>query len=207
MRFLLVRHAESLPRENMSHAEGLAVGLSSFGRFQARTTSQGLKRKGIATLVSSPLTRCTETSEIISRAAGVSYELNESFGEFAPHPGIKGREFKEAKSRARKELEWKLEGGESVAESARRFRQGLVSLLHAKKAPIAVISHALIMQNFLTVYCKSSLFPYLSEASVTVVDYDEKTDSFSLVSLNEQPSILKVMYLIRRKAKRLGIWD
>jgi broad specificity phosphatase PhoE len=68
MQIHLIRHGEVANPEHLVYADLPGFALSSLGREQARTTGQRLAASGITRIISSPLERAIETSELIAAA-------------------------------------------------------------------------------------------------------------------------------------------
>jgi broad specificity phosphatase PhoE len=145
MHIYLVRHAESLPRPGKP-ADGELIGLTTKGRKQARRIAAYLKHRKIDMLISSPLTRAKETADAIHNATGVAPLFDDRVREFVPAQ-LPSPYFKEAREHARSDWEWVGEGGESCANSIARLSEVLASLPKGKR--VAIVTHELLMQNFL----------------------------------------------------------
>ena len=72
MRLYVVRHGETLENANNCLVGRLNSSLTNEGINQAKKVSEYFKDKNIDLIVSSPLDRCRQTSEIISNKKAIS---------------------------------------------------------------------------------------------------------------------------------------
>lgn len=202
----LIRHAESAPRDGMNHIEGKSVGLSWFGRFQARILAKKLKKLGVNKIISSPLGRTKETAEIIQNKLNTPIEFDDRLEEYAPSRLLKGKEFKELKKKVRQDHDFIPEDGESLNQSAERFVSSVVDIINSGESVPCVVSHALIIQNTLINLFSLKDVPVIDEVSITAIEYVD--GKFNLVFLNKSPSILvTLLSRLRKRLLTLGLWD
>jgi broad specificity phosphatase PhoE len=183
MKVYLVRHGETLSRHGLNHIEGADISLSIQGQKEAERAGRYLKGKGVAVLIASPMARAKETAEIISQELNLLISFDDRLAEHAPSHTLTGQAFKEAKARTRRERDHVPEEGESFNQSADRFIKVLDDVA-SKKKNIAVISHALVMQNTLVKMFNLETFPVLDTGSVTILSYEN--DAWHLALLNKR---------------------
>ncbi len=202
----VVRHAESLPRDHVNYDEGRRIGLTRFGLLQAWFLARVLAKKSVCRLYSSTLERAKQTVQASRARVGVSVEESAYFDEFTPHPDLKGVHFKEAKMRARNDVDWKPSGGESVRESVQRFMKG-VEVIAEDASSVAIVSHALIIQNVLLLQCGLKNVPVIDEVSVTTLSFDPVSKRLTVVRINERPLWLRFLSKISRVRTASVLWD
>ncbi len=202
----LIRHAESAPREGMNHEEGKPVGLSLFGRTQARILAKKLKKIGVDKITVSPLGRTKETAEILRSTLRVLVGFDERLEEYAPSRTLVGKLFKEAKKKTREDWNFIPKNGESLNHSTERFIKSITEIMESGVSAPCVVSHALIIQNTLMKLFSFKTPPVIDEVSITALRYENS--KFELLYLNKSPSrLLTIISKIRKKLKTKGLWD
>jgi probable phosphoglycerate mutase len=128
--FVLLRHGETplTPQRRFSGSGGGDPELSEAGRRQARQAATALAARGaVQAVVTSPLTRCRQTADIVAERLGLDVRVDDGLREtdFGAWDGLS---FAEVKERHPADLESWLRsasaaptgGGESFATVARR---------------------------------------------------------------------------------------
>lgn len=188
----LVRHGESLPREQVSATQGASIGLSPKGKVQARAVARFLRRKRIGTVVSSPFARAKETADIIGAALGVPVKTDVRLREWESAT-LKGEEFAAARKCSRKEKDEPLPGGESFHASVYRFEEALKELTRERQN-ICIVAHEHIIGNVIMDLLDYSAPPPLGLASVSALRFED--GSFSPMFFNKK--FLLLGRLLRR---------
>ncbi len=150
-RLLLIRHGETEWTARKRYSGRGDVPLSDRGVLQARATAARVTRlaPAVAAVVSSPLSRCTATAEVIAQAVGGAPVVTENdliecdFGEW------EGRTFAEVREQWPGELDaWLASpsvappGGESFNAVTKRVRRAVAMLLKTYPGEtVVVVSH------------------------------------------------------------------
>jgi probable phosphoglycerate mutase len=183
-RVLLVRHGETEYTAQRRYSGRGEVPLSDRGLTQARATATRVAAlaPSVAAVVSSPLSRCTATAEIIARPLGglpiiIDGDLVEcDFGDW------EGRTFAEVRAQWPGELDaWLASpnvappGGESFAAVTTRVRRAMAALLKAYPGEtVVVVSHVsplkLILRDALGAGDALLHRLYLDPAGLSIVD-------------------------------------
>jgi probable phosphoglycerate mutase len=183
-RFVLVRHGETDLTAQRRYSGRGEVALSERGREQARATATriaGIVGAGAA-VVTSPLSRCTETAELIAAQTGSSPAQVEPDLIECDFGAWEGLTFAEVRRRWPKEMDaWLAStsvappGGESFDAVSSRVR-GLVSRLLGEFAgvPVVVVSHVtpikLILRDALAAGDSFLHRLFLDPAGISIVD-------------------------------------
>ncbi len=207
MRLYLVRHAKTETRlENKRQTPSSPLG--EFGLEQARLVGKRLKSVGAHVLLSSNWPRALQTAEMISKETGLQVKEYPDLHEQETPEVVHGVDvdsdinlkYLEERSKAGDNLDfnWKFDGGgESVNELLLRARNVCNTLAteHKGKKVIAV-THGV----FIAILVATMLFGFVAEkktivdflktfthnnAGISIMDYDEETGLWSLVSLND----------------------
>lgn len=167
MSLLLVRHGETA----LNAARVLQPAdtpLSDIGRSQALAVARRLCSSGAVALISSDLPRALQTAEAIQRATGLPLQTSallheRNFGDLRGRPydslGFDPMQMSEAPP-----------GGESPAEFAERClaaMQMLVALRQALPGPLIVITHGLVIRQWLP-----EPRPTLANTSLTILSHE-----------------------------------
>lgn len=124
--------------------------LSEAGRRQAALLGDYFADKDLTAVFSSPLNRCCETAEAVTKAAGLPEaeiygdlrELDAGLWDGLSFDEIRQR-WPEAHRRRGEDLaNYRIPGGESFAEAGERFRACLDEVIAASSGDIAVFAHA-----------------------------------------------------------------
>lgn len=165
-RLTFIRHGRTLANDGMAYIGGRTdLGLSDKGREELREMAK-LEYPKVQRVYSSPLSRCTETAEILfpNKEVGIVEGLREmDLGEF------EGKNFAELYEREdyqkwlRGDQTVSPPGGESVQEVMARAYLAIDAMLRDMMAngltSCAVITHAGIMQNILSGFGLPKLRP------------------------------------------------
>jgi len=141
---VLARHGET-----ETSARGLVGGdaaLTEAGREQARALGASLASFPLEVCLTSGARRARETAELAFGARGVAFEVvrelgDIEFGAFAGRPLVEYRAW--IAERAPTEVP---DGGESRAETLRRFARGLRAVLARPERFVAVVAHGLLLR-------------------------------------------------------------
>ncbi|MFZ2886913.1 MAG: histidine phosphatase family protein [Minisyncoccia bacterium] len=192
----LVRHADYVFADGLE-PENRPSHLSRAGRVQAYVLALRLRFLRIDAIYTSSYTRAHETAMIISKVTGAPLFIDDRFAEFSPSGTARGVNFKEARTRARRERDWHESGGQSFNDSVRRFSEALNDAALQKYARPCVVTHALVLQNFLLVQTNNTEPPELDTASITA--FSPNAQGFVPLSTNTQPfpSMHKITKILR----------
>ncbi len=124
--------------------------LSEAGRRQAALLGDFFAGKRLTAVFSSPLTRCLETAEAVSKAAdlpeaeifGDLRELDAGLWDGLSFDEIRRRWPEDHRRRGEDLGNYRIPGGESFAEAGERFRACLDEVIGASSGDIAVFAHA-----------------------------------------------------------------
>ena len=168
MNLLLVRHGEIPSNINKVYAGRSAEGLTPEGICQAEDVAEKLKRLEVQAIYSSPIQRAVQTAQIISKRAGMDFQVEAAFREMemGPWEGLS-----EAEAQKRYPDEWriwnttphklKLEGRETLEELLDRVLTGIRDIY--KNWPggnVIVVTHVAIIRVLLLWHAKKSLNLY-----------------------------------------------
>ncbi len=150
MKLYFTRHGESDANVQhvISNRESL-FHLTKRGREQARTLADHLKNISFAKIYSSPVLRARETTEILSQALHVSYQMTEALREY--DCGILEEKGDEESWQLHRHYyeDWTLhhnylnrpEGGECFVDIQNRFVPFIESLKHDNDENILLVAH------------------------------------------------------------------
>lgn len=207
MRIYLVRHGRTDTRlENKRQTPTTPLG--DFGKTQAAAAGQRLKSINADVLLSSNWPRAMQTAEEISKLTGlpiIQYpDLHEqeisSLVHGVPDESEINLKFIAERAKAGEDLDfdWKFENeGESMNELLMRARNVCNNLAtEYKSKTIIAVSHGI----FIAILVATMIFGYEPDkktiidffkavhhhnAGISILDYDEETGQWSLVSLND----------------------
>ncbi len=191
--FIIVRHGES-EANKMRIFTGISnYNLSELGHKQAEVTANFIKETyKIDSIYASPLPRAYQTAEHTANKFNLPINVIENLKEI---DGGKwdGMKFDEIYKYADEYYKWKHDignctcpGGESARDVQKRAELAFKEI--AKREPnktVAVFSHAMLIRCAEATFRNETVdviqnIPWVSNASVTIVTYDEK-EGFNLV--------------------------
>jgi broad specificity phosphatase PhoE len=153
MRILFARHGESVANtEHVFSNQQVPHPLTELGKSQARSLADKLKSVQVNVIISSPVIRAMETTQIVCDLMGMMFSVDEALREFGMGE-LEGRSdsaawdmFSDLLSAWFDHglLEEKITGGESFVDIKKRFLpflDGLVSRFGDTDATILLISH------------------------------------------------------------------
>lgn len=147
----LIRHAEPKLKTGLSDGEKISIGLSDFGRFQAKATARAIKNIGVERIYSSSIERAKETAEIISFQTGLIIEYDDRLREFSTDLDLKDCNKQEKlKIEARNNPNKIMAEGESLNFAVMRLENFLKSLYDLGVEKVCVVTHRVIMEGYLT---------------------------------------------------------
>jgi len=158
MKLYFVRHGES--EANLQHVisnRESRIGLTELGKEQAQILADNISSIPITAIFSSPILRAKETSDILSRAFYLPYQVTEALREY--NCGyLEGRSDEASWKQHRKYFEdWTLHhnfsskptAGESFIDIQDRFLPFIESLKHRNDERILLIGHGGLFQLML----------------------------------------------------------
>ena len=150
MNVYFVRHGET--EANKQHIlQGPAGGLSEHGRKQAAFVAKRFDTITVDLIVSSPIERTKETTEIINSQLNKEILYSELFVEWLPPSRFRGVSsddptflayLKEAKLKRQQDPTWQESDGDSFLGFKTRAVEALDYLISLKKENILVVTHA-----------------------------------------------------------------
>jgi len=177
MKILLLRHGETV-----EGAQGILLGsiggtLSDKGKAQAETMAEGILRSGFRPdrIVSSPLDRATDTSEIISKKMNLPVEINNDVSERRAGE-IEGKRDEEIDwtEYERQPFEWrKHKGGESYEDVKIRVEKFLNNL---EGRDFILVTHSALIRILISIFLGISV----EETSDVVKGVDFRGRTFVL---------------------------
>ncbi|MGD0232468.1 MAG: histidine phosphatase family protein [Syntrophorhabdales bacterium] len=190
----IVRHGETQWNKEEVFRGRKDIPLNEAGKKQAEGAGAYFSGRPVSRIVSSPLTRATQTAEAISGTTGVPIEKMEEFTDI--NFGIwEGLPLREVEERYPSDLTlWKkspeklrIEGGESLAMVRERISGGFAKLASGEEGAIAVVTHRVICKlmvlYFLRIGDEHFWDMKFDPGSITLL---ERRDSqFTLVFSNE----------------------
>jgi broad specificity phosphatase PhoE len=152
-RIYLVRHGETEFNRLGVFRGRYEVELNEVGLKQAGETGAALAGEGIEFILTSPLKRAVVTAEIISRAIGIGYEVDDAFnnidlGDWQGVPKSKVREtYPDEWRRWTTEPEGLvLPGGESVEDVRKRASARLLEVVGSGQRDLAIVTHRSVIK-------------------------------------------------------------
>ena len=212
--FLLLRHAHSTANDAGVLAGRLnGVELSTIGHKQARHLGNALKDLKIDRIITSPLTRCTETIEATARQRRKRIRIDDRFIEmdYGLWNGRKLKELAEEKSWKKiqsKPSSFTFPKGESFAEAATRIERGLKSLM--RKHPhetILIVTHGDIIKMALQLSHGGSLdgFQHFVVDTCSLSEIHWTPQSRTVVRSNSRLVKAHVAHVAKNKMKKRKI--
>lgn len=180
-----LRHGNSVANKRHQFAGVYDVGLTREGRKQAKITAKALKNKHFDMIYATNIPRAIATALYVAKLKKQPVYINPAFAEinFGVLEGLPYLKYFKmhadfANSYLNDYANMSYEGGESVKESAKRFRKGIEEI--AKKhegQTVLVVTHSVALGNFLT-YLKSGFDENkiekttLENCSITKIEVD-----------------------------------
>jgi len=150
MKIIFIRHGESMANLQKIHqGQKIDTSLSKLGEWQARKTSEILKKENIGIIYASDLIRAKETAEIIAKTHGLQIRIDKRLRDLDTGncAGTKIRlseHFnqlrKEAKKRKIATNSLKFPGGESVDDHIARMKDFISEVVDCKK-DVLLVAH------------------------------------------------------------------
>ena len=212
--FLLLRHAHSTANNAGVLAGRInGVKLSTIGKKQARDLGKALNDLKIDRIISSPLTRCTETIEATARHRRKRVLIDERFTEM-DYGSWNGRKLKDlAQEKSWKKIQSKPSSftfpkGESFAEAATRIERGLKSLM--RKYPqetVLIVTHGDIIKMALQLSHGGSLdsFQRFVVDTCSLSEIHWTAQSRTVVRSNSRLVKARVVQMAKNKMKQRKI--
>lgn len=134
----LLRHAQTIPSNDISRAEWA---LSSTGKEQAEQLIDRLVPLGIDEVFSSPLRRAVETVVPFAGRLGLTIQTERAFGEQNACPNyMPPAEFQTLIAKYWQDVDFALEGAESLSQCQKRMLEGIRMVEKAHKGKNILIS-------------------------------------------------------------------
>ena len=206
MKVFLVRHGTSIAHET-GKRQSPDSPLSGKGREQTRALGRRIKKWGVSfdKVITSNLTRASQTAEIMAQILETSVEVFAGIHEKEQHPDLYGVEITSkihdenvaAYTKYARDLDYKFLGqGESIREVAKRasaFRDHLLKSHLGQE--VLVISHGIFIRTLVTVcilgddyqdapFADLQVSLTIANTGVTLLEFDETTRNWRLVYLN-----------------------
>ena len=155
-RIFLLRHGKpEFPAEEKYCLGVTDLPLSEAGRDEIRAAGEGLKDKGIRKIISSPLKRCRESAETLAallgedKTAPLPVEIREDLTEInmGSWDGLTFREIRarfpgEYEARGRDFARFRVPGGETFLELARRAGKAFQAICRENDGSVLLLGHA-----------------------------------------------------------------
>ncbi len=198
-----VRHGEYHRPAGTSHAGAKRIGLSDFGKRRVKSLAKKLCKLEIEGVVSSTLFRAVETATPLSSYCKVPLTYDNRLNEHTVSRNQTDRgQIRELRQKVRMDHKFVPPDGESFAQTVSRFRAALKEIASVHGGKIVVVTHREILQNFLLDEFFLSEAPPISEASYSMVEYQD--GAFRLISLNNRPfSLGLLLEKVQRRLKTL----
>lgn len=153
-----LRHGNSVANKRHQFAGVYDAGLTRLGRKQAKITAKALKNKHFDTIYASNIPRAIATALYVAKLKKQPVYINPAFAEI--NFGIlEGLDYvKYFKTHAKHAYIYyndyasiSFEGGESVKDSAKRFRKGIeeIAKKHEGQA-VLIVTHSVALGNFIS---------------------------------------------------------
>ncbi|MEX0931910.1 MAG: histidine phosphatase family protein [Candidatus Paceibacterota bacterium] len=188
----LIRHGETVSRENLPYPEASAVALSPLGKHQAKVVGRRIKHLLPATVVSSPFPRAFDTARFALPKASI--ETDERLSEYTPTTSHTGQEFKEWKKKVMDDFVFIPPSGESMEMAGMRVRNVLADAISKGEGTVIIFGHALSFGAFLKREFQLNHFPVLEECSITHLTYNTETKEFSIKKLNSRTWDVRIFF-------------
>lgn len=200
----LIRHAESEGNAGL-HFQGKQTGLTEQGRTQARFLAERCAHLRIDSIVSSSMSRATETAQIISDKIGLEFETSHIFCERKRPSLIVGISMQDIDAK-RIDEEWtnslltggaRVHDGENFDDINERSEQALDFLANHPSENILVVSHGFFMSVLLAkIIFRENLTPgglkhvfdifHTSNTGISLIKHQSKWAEWEIFSWNDQ---------------------
>lgn len=182
-RFLLLRHGQTTMSANRQYSGRSNPELTELGLWQAQRAAQRIASRGqLAAIVSSPLTRCQQTAQVVAKAMGMEVTTHEGLVEldFGQWDGLTFAEAYEADpqlhSRWLTDPQVAPPGGETQAQAYRRVKKARAEIAaEYAGATILVVSHVTpikgIIREALGASADSANRMHLDLASFSIAEF------------------------------------
>ena len=173
----LVRHADTIYNKNSTDDDNSSLALSNFGILEAGAAAKKLRTFGIERVFSSPITRATQTAKVISELAGIPVEYDDRLKEFFTDNTSSDRaKLERLKNQVWTNSDLVMPSGESLSDSISRFSSAIHSFSRLSNESIAVVSHRIVMEGFLSKVfgINDGRHGWLETASVSAISIDNE---------------------------------
>lgn len=196
-RFLLVRHGQTSWNKNNKYQGQTNIPLNDIGKEQAYHISKRLAKEKLNAVYSSDLDRAIETAHIIAKPHNLEVIPTEDMREinFGSWEGYNFEQImriwpEQYQKWINDPWNYNPPGGESLGELTRRVKNFMLKT--AARHPgqnVLVVSHAGPIRAFLSVILelkKQFFWKFkISNASLTIVNYDGEEDDSFIVTVND----------------------
>ncbi len=178
-----VRHGESLYNAEGRLQGHLEVPLSPRGVQQAKATAEALAGQPIEAIYASPLCRARQTAEVIARRLGLPIRFDDRLKEIDVGR-LQGRLRKELRGEEAEVLarwasgdpDFRLPGGESRRQVAKRGREAFEAIRRAGHAQVLIVAHGTVLLSTIKLLAGLALEGpprTLQNASITTLRWPE----------------------------------
>lgn len=170
----LARHAEQTPVQGASDREKMEVGLSRYGRLEAKALAKAMKKRGVDHVYSSGIQRAKETAEIVAKTVGVLVIQNDNLREFFAAPEVRNTaELKALKLEAYEYPGKHMPSGESLDMAVARLKETILAVASSGGTP-CIMSHSMILEKFLSESFgfRSGEYAWMKTAAATAIEVD-----------------------------------
>jgi broad specificity phosphatase PhoE len=193
----LVRHAEPDVKKGQTDGQKIGIGLSGFGRLQAKAVGKKIRKLGVEKLYSSPFTRASETAEIIGKEIERQVEFDDRLKEFITDPE-EGDPVKQKllKEQARSNPNLLMPSGESLEDAINRLDNFIEDTYRLPLEHVCVVTHRVVVEGWLSRYfnLRSDDHEWLRPASITAVGVsNEKKLMFANKVSRDIPLVLETL--------------
>lgn len=196
MRLYLIRHGQT-DWNVAGKIQGCHdIPLNETGRKQAQYLAEGMKKRPVAHVYSSPQIRALETARAIAASQGVEVTAIPGLREveFGDWEGMTWGEIKERDpERYASWVETPAEvtppGGESRAQIYERIGDAVSTIIKEAKGDVAVVSHGAALVYAVSYMFRNEVGPHdeiiVKNVSITTVEYDRETGHFRMIQEND----------------------
>ncbi|HJC47491.1 MAG TPA: histidine phosphatase family protein [Candidatus Lachnoclostridium pullistercoris] len=196
MRLYLIRHGQT-DWNVAGKIQGCHdIPLNETGKKQAQYLAEGMKKRPVTHVYSSPQIRALETARAIAASQGVEVTAIPGLREveFGDWEGMTWGEIKERDpERYARWVETPAEvtppGGESRAQIYERIGDAVSTIIKEAKGDVAVVSHGAALVYAVSYMFRNEVGPHdeiiVKNVSITTVEYDRETGHFRMIQEND----------------------
>jgi broad specificity phosphatase PhoE len=194
MRLFFVRHGKTdVNVEGLMHKTGDTTGLTNEGKTQMQSVLSVLRKNKVEVVYSSTENRAKESAQILSNQLNVPLELldniqERSWGDWENKTWLEIKEILDLMT-LEERFTFIPPNGESWQQMEKRLKDAIQNLIRNGKQSVCVVIHGGALRGLIPILKNSprdESFKYeFKNASVTIFDYDEKSNAFREVVIND----------------------